>query len=193
MGNGQAKLLKDISFFLSSHKIPYMITGAWSVIFYGRPRASHDIDFVVELHKEDLSQIVNVFDQLPEEFLVQVDSILEAISKKSMFQVLHLPTMLKLDFWILTDEAFDKSRFKRKKTVGILGQSMEIASAEDTILQKLRWYKMGKIEKHLVDAAFVYQIQQKNLDKTYLGLWVKKLKLEKFYRELEKIDLEEYL
>ena len=36
---------------------------------------------------------------------------------------------------------------------------MEMASAEDTILQKLKWFRMGKIEKHLVDAAFVYQIQ----------------------------------
>lgn len=193
MDSDQAKLLKDVSSFLSSHKIPYMITGAWSVIFYGRPRASHDIDFVVELHKEDLSQIVNVFDRLPEEFLIQVDSILDAVDKKSIFQVLHLPTMLKLDFWILTDEEFDKSRFKRRKAVEILGQLMQISSAEDTIIQKLRWYKMGKIEKHLIDAAFVYRIQQKNLDKRYLGLWVKKLKLEKFYRELEKIDLEEHL
>lgn len=193
MDNSQAKLLKDISSFLSFHKIPYMITGAWSVIFYGRPRASHDIDFVVELHQENLNKIMDVFGQLPEEFLVQAESIPEAVAKKSIFQVLHLPTMLKLDFWILTDEEFDKSRFQRKKMVKILGQSMEIASAEDTILQKLRWYKMGKIEKHLVDAAFVYQIQQKNLDKTYLELWVKKLKLEKLHRELLKINLEEYL
>ncbi len=170
-----------------------MITGAWSVIFYGRPRASHDIDFVVELHREDLNEIVNVFDQLPEEFLIQVDSILEAVDKKSMFQVLHLPTMLKFDFWLLTDEEFDKSRFKRRKKVKVLDQVMEMASAEDTIIQKLRWYQQGKIEKHLIDAAFVYQIQQKNLDKGYLGLWVKKLKLEKFYRELKKMNLEEYL
>ena len=193
MDNSQAKLLKDPSSFLSFHKIPYMITGAWSVIFYGRPRASHDIDFVVELHREDLNEIVNVFDQLPEEFLIQVDSILEAVDKKSMFQVLHLPTMLKFDFWLLTDEEFDKSRFKRRKKVKVLDQVMEMASAEDTIIQKLRWYQQGKIEKHLIDAAFVYQIQQKNLDKGYLGLWVKKLKLEKFYRELKKMNLEEYL
>ena len=72
-----------------------------------------------------------------------------------------------------------KAKAKGRKKVKVLDQVMEMASAEDTIIQKLRWYQQGKIEKHLIDAAFVYQIQQKNLDKGYLGLWVKKLKLEK--------------
>lgn len=154
----QTTLLKKISSFLEANKIPYMITGAWSIIYYGRPRASHDIDFVVELHKEDLSKIVKVFDKLPEDFLIQVDNILEAVDQKSMFQVLHLPTMLKFDFWLLTDLEFDKSRFLRRKRVKILNQMMVMASMEDTIIQKLRWYQQAKIEKHLVDAAFVYQI-----------------------------------
>ena len=44
----QSELLKSITSFLERNKIPYMITGAWSVIYYARPRASHDIDFIVE-------------------------------------------------------------------------------------------------------------------------------------------------
>jgi len=68
-----------------------------------------------------------------------------------------------------------------------------MASPEDMILQKLKWYQMGKIEKHLVDAAFVYQIQLKNLDQKYLNLWVKKLKVGKYFKELAKINLEDYL
>lgn len=170
-----------------------MITGAWSAIFYGRPRASHDIDFVVELNKDDLGRVREAFDQLPEDFLVPTDSILEAIELKSMFQVLHLPTMLKLDFWLLTDDEFDKLRFKRRKKVEISGQKMEMAGPEDTIIQKLRWYNEGRIEKHLVDAAFVYQIQKKSLDGKYLRSWVKKLGVEKYFRQLEKIDLEQHL
>jgi len=178
----QTELLKKISSFLNKYKIPYMITGAWSTI-----------DFVVELHKKDLNRIVNVFNKLPEDFLVQEDSIVEAVDKKSMFQMLHLPTMLKFDFWLLTTVDFDKSRFLRRKKVKVLDQVMVMASAEDTIIQKLRWYKDGKIEKHLIDAAFVYQIQNKNLDKKYLKTWVNKLKLLVYYEELTKIDLEEYL
>lgn len=191
--NTQAKLLKEVAFFLENQQIPYMITGAWSAIYYGRPRASHDIDFVVELKPQDLQKTADVFKKIPEDFLVQPDSIKEAIKDKSMFNIIHLATALKLDFWVLTDEEFDKVRFKRKIKVNILNQIMEMASAEDTIIQKLRWYKLGPIEKHLVDAAFVYQIQRKNLDLKYLEKWIKELNLTKYYQKLDKINLEDYL
>lgn len=193
METDQLKLLQSVSAFLKKNRIPYMITGAWSAIFYGRPRASHDIDFVVELNASDIEKVTRAFNTLSDEFLIQIEGIKEAIKTKNIFQIIHLPTMLKLDFWLLTDEEFDQSRFKRRKMVEILGQLIEMASPEDTIIQKLRWYDQGKIEKHLVDAAFVYQIQKKNLDSRYLNLWVGKLGLKKYLQDLKRIDLEEYL
>jgi len=192
MENEQIELLKITTSFLGENNIPYMITGAWSVIYYGRPRASHDVDFIIEVETEEISQTLKSFKKLPEDFLIQVREIKEAIKKKSQFNILHLPTGLKLDFWLLTDDPFDKSRFSRRKKLEILGQLMWMATPEDTILQKLRWYKEAKIEKHLVDAAFVYQIQKKNLDMKYLGNWVKELDVERYFKELDKIDLEEY-
>lgn len=192
MKNSQEELLKSITSFLNKHDISYMITGAWSVIYYGRPRASHDIDFVVELHKEKIKMTLAFFEELSEDYLISVDEIEEAVEKKGQFNVLHLPTALKLDFWLLTDDLFDKSRFSRRKKVKVLGQPMWIASAEDTILQKLRWYSEAKIEKHLIDAAFVYQIQDSNLDKKYLQNWVGKLNVEKYFKEIKGIKLEDY-
>src|SRR3989344_1532843 len=110
METPQAKILKDITRFLSSNKIPYMITGSWSSIYYGRPRASHDIDFVVELQTENLGKTTQLFSRLPETFMIQLETIKEAIKNKSQFQALHLPTMLKMDFWVLTDGKFDQER-----------------------------------------------------------------------------------
>lgn len=193
MDTDQAQLLKEISSFLSNHQISYMITGAWSSIFYGRPRASHDIDFVVELHAEDLPKISAAFRKLSGEFTVQTKSIEEAVEQKSMFNLIHLPTMLKLDFWILTEEQFDQARFNRRKKVTILGQQMDIASAEDTILQKLKWYQQSKVEKHFIDAAFVYQVQEKNLDKKYLKKWMRILGIENYFQQLKNINLEQHV
>lgn len=192
MDTGQVELLKAITAFLETHHIPYMITGAWSAIFYGRPRASHDIDFVVEIHKQDIRQVIEAFRKLPNEFLVQADQIKSAVLKKSMFNILHLPSVLKLDFWVLSDDEFNRSRFVRKRKEKILEQYMYIASPEDTILGKLMWYKKGRIEKHLIDAAFVYQIQKANLDKAYLKSWAKKKKITQLLEKLGKIDLEQY-
>ena len=190
---GQAKLLKDITQFLSSHKIPYMITGSWSSIYYGRPRASHDIDFVVELPIENIEKTLHLFSLLPDSFMIQLDTIKEAIENKNQFQILHLLTMLKMDFWILTDQEFDKSRFTRRKKIKLFNQFMQMATPEDTIIQKLIWYSKGEVEKHLIDAAFVLKIQKGNLDQKYMQFWIKKLQLGKYYKKMQVIDLEEYL
>ncbi len=192
METDQAELLKAVTSLLEKNQISYMITGAWSVIYYGRPRASHDIDFVVELNKNEIQKILKAAKDLGSEFVIQPEEIKEALIKKSHFNFLHLPTMLKLDFWLLTKEPFDQSRFSRRRKTKILGQQMTIASPEDTILQKLKWYHLGKIEKHLIDAAFVYQIQKKNLDPEYLSNWADKLKLGKYIKQIGGINLEDY-
>ncbi|MBI2600317.1 nucleotidyl transferase AbiEii/AbiGii toxin family protein [Candidatus Daviesbacteria bacterium] len=193
METGQAKLLKDITHFLNTSKIPYMITGSWSSIYYGRPRASHDIDFVVELPVENIEKTMKLFSRLPDTFMIELDTIREAIENNSQFQSVHLPTMLKMDFWVLTDQEFDKVRFSRRKKVRLFNQIMEMATPEDTIIQKLIWFSKGGTEKHLVDAAFVLQIQGKKLDRKYLHKWINKLKLKKYFEMLKKIDLEEYI
>lgn len=191
--NSQEQLLKTITSLLQKANIPYMITGSISVVFYGRPRASHDIDFVVEAHAGDIKRILRAFASLPQnEFLVDPLTIRDAIMQKFIFQILHLPTMLKFDFWLLKDEPFDKKRFQRKQKINIFGQQMVFSSAEDTILIKLLWYKESKIEKHLIDAAFVYQIQKKSLDEKYLALWSKKQNTTKLLKELATVDLTMY-
>lgn len=192
MESDQAELLKVITFLLNKNKIPYMITGAWSVIYYGRPRASHDIDFIVDLKPKDVKKVLQALQTLSPDFSFDKDAIKEAIHNKHIFQIFHLPTMLKFDCWLLTNNPFDQSRFSRKRRIKLFEQFMYIASMEDTILQKLRWYKEAKIEKHLVDAAFVYQIQKDNLDKKYLELWVTKLGVNNHYQKIKQIDLEKY-
>ena len=193
METDQASLLTSLATFFAKHTIPYMITGAWSVIFYGRPRASHDIDFVVELYPKDIDRVLKALDTLPLEFSTQKDAVREGIQNKAVFQIIHRQTLLHIDVWILTKNLFDQSRFQRRKFVTVLGNKTAIASAEDTILQKLRWNKKANLEKHMVDAAFVYQIQEKRLDKKYLHLWAKKLGLTKNLKQLPSINLEQYL
>lgn len=170
-----------------------MLTGAWSVIYYGRPRASHDIDLIVEMYPENTDNILSILKKLPKHFQYQEISVINAIKNKGMFNILYLPEFLKLDFWLLTDTPFDKSRFSRKVEVEVLGHKMFFTTAEDTILQKLRWYTISPIEKSLIDAAFVYQIQYKNLDQKYLTKWAKELKLSKLLNSLQSIKLDNYI
>ena len=114
METDQQELLGSITLFLSQNHIPYMVTGAWSVIYYGRPRASHDIDFIVEIKPQETSKVLSALKKLSDDFQFQEIAVKNAIKNKRMFNVMYLPTYLKLDFWLLTSEPFDKSRFARK-------------------------------------------------------------------------------
>ncbi len=188
----QEDLLKYITKLLGRKNIPYMVTGAYGVIYYGRPRTSHDLDFVIEVTGKDIAGLLDVFKELGEkDFAFQADAIEEAVQKRWMFNVIYTPTGDKLDFWMLKASEFDRNRFSRRVFRQVLGQEMVLATAEDTILQKLRWYAEGKREKDLVDAAFVWKLQRK-LDKKYLLRWARKLGVEKYLKELEKVNLEDY-
>jgi hypothetical protein len=55
-----------------------------------------------------------------------------------MFNAINLEDGDKVDFWILTDDAFDTSRFARRIAVDVFGTSLKVSSPEDTILAILR-------------------------------------------------------
>lgn len=193
MDSVQAEILVEITSLLNQQRIPYMITGALSVIYYGRPRASHDIDLVVELNEQDLPRFLTAIQTRSSLFMIQQEAVKHALRHASLFGIIHRQSLLKVDCWMLKKTAFDQSAFRRRQKVKLIHHWMWITSTEDTILQKLRWYKQAKIEKHIVDAAFVYQIQQKQLDKKYLGVWAKKLGVTKYLKQVVSIDLEPYL
>lgn len=187
----QEQLLKDVTAFLTNAAIPYMVTGSLSVIRYGRLRTSHDIDFIIEGKESDSPKIKEAFQSLPrKEFVVDPLHIQEAVHTASQFNIFHLPTCLKLDFWLLKNTPFDQERFRRKKDIHVFDQIVTFSSPEDTILQKFLWYRESQIEKHLIDAAFVYQIQKDTLDEAYLESWAKKHNTTSFLEEIAVMDLE---
>ncbi|MCE2396728.1 hypothetical protein J4G02_19545, partial [Candidatus Poribacteria bacterium] len=90
------------------------------------------------------------------------------------------------DFWMLTDEPFDQSRFSRKYTEDVMGFSLQVSSPEDTILAKLKWAQLsGGSEKQFADALRVYEIQYGKLDLVYLVDWAKALDVESALNRLQ--------
>mgnify|MGYP006301373901 CR=1 FL=1 len=114
------------------------------------------------------------------------DGIIEAINQQSMFNLIDVNEGDKVDFWILKDEPFDNSRFSRKYKEKILDMNINLSSAEDTILAKLKWAKLsGGSEKQFMDALRIYEVQAKKLSQDYLDKWAKFLKIEKLLEELK--------
>ncbi len=179
----QQELLKKVIQILNQAKIQYMVTGSIASSLYGEPRSTHDIDIVVDIHKTDVRELVTAFP--PSDFYLDEDSILEAINKQGMFNLIDINTGGKIDFWILTGEDFDLSRFSRKISEKLFGIEIQVTTPEDTILAKLRWAKLsGGSEKQFTDALRVYEVQYENLDIPYLEHWVEKLDIKELWEKL---------
>ncbi len=160
-----------------------MITGSVVSSLQGEPRATHDIDVVIVLEQASVHRFSESFVGT---FYISEASVQEAIDRKSMFNVIDGSTGNKVDFWMLTKEPFDLSRFARRQKVNVLGLTdFYVTSPEDTILSKLRWAKLaGGSEKQVTDAVRVFEMQFDRLDMAYIHHWTTQLNLQEQWQQL---------
>ena len=179
----QQELLKKVIQVLKQAGIQYMLTGSVASSLQGEPRSTHDIDIVVSIRESKAHELVEAFS--PTDFYLDERSIFDAINSQNMFNLIDLKGGDKVDFWILTSEPFDRSRFSRIYSEKFMGLKMQVSSPEDTILAKLRWAKLsGGSEKQFTDALRVYEVQYGKLDISYIEHWAKKLDIESLWRRL---------
>ncbi|MBE0666030.1 MAG: hypothetical protein IH584_09415 [Candidatus Aminicenantes bacterium] len=172
----QSDLLKKIVGILAAREIPYMLTGSLVSSIQGEPRSTHDIDIIISIRPSDIPGIVQAFPA--EEFYLDPESITSAVKTQGMFNVIDLREGDNVDFWMLTESEFDRSRFSRRQEFALLGENVWLSSAEDTILAKLRWSELcGGSRKHYLDALKVYEVQYPQLNMEYLNDWVRQLHL----------------
>ncbi len=180
----QQELLRKVIQALYDARIEYMATGSIVSSLQGEPRSTHDIDMVVAIERVAVKKLIKAF--LSPDFYLDENSIIDAIINQGMFNMIDVNEGDKFDFWILTDEPFDRSRFSRKYVEEVMGMQIMVSSPEDTILAKLRWAKLsGGSEKQFTDALRVYEIQFEKLNMDYLYSWAKKIGVEPLLEKLQ--------
>lgn len=180
----QQELLKKVIQTLDDAGIQYMVTGSVASSLQGEPRSTHDIDLVVAIKEADAKKLVKAFPSPA--FYLDEGSIINAINRQGMFNLIDVTSGDKVDFWMLTNEPFDRSRFARRYAEEVGGMRITVSSPEDTILAKLRWAKLsGGSEKQFTDALRVYEIQFGKLDMDYLRSWAKMLGIESMLQRLQ--------
>ena len=180
----QLQLLKEVLAFLDYNQIDYMVTGSIVSSLQGEPRTTHDVDIVISIQAASIQNLTEAF--LPPRFYISKESIKEAIGSKTMFNLIDTTEGDKIDFWILTEDPFDESRFERKYKENIYGIDMKVSSPEDTILAKLRWAKLsGGSEKQFNDALRVYEVQFGTLDIDYINEWADRLNVAELWKNLQ--------
>ena len=180
----QQELLKQVVAALDDAGIDYMVTGSVASSLQGEPRSTHDVDLLVSIDLAGAEKLTKTF--LPPTYHLDPEAMAEAIAAKGMFNLIDTETGDKIDFWILTDGPFDRSRFARKYREEFAGIQMKVSTPEDTILAKLWWAKKsGGSEKQFGDALRIYELQYDRLDQNYLAEWVRKLRLRSLWEMLQ--------
>ena len=164
---------------LEKLKVPYFIGGSIASTIYGMVRTTQDSDIVADLH---IDQVKSFVETLMADFYIDAEMIADSIDRNSSFNIIHRESMFKVDIFIPSTLPFEKIRFARAQR-RILSNDPEvsanISSAEDTILMKLVWYRMGGevSERQWRDVMGMLKVQGDRLDFDYMRQWGTTLKV----------------
>ncbi|HVT43819.1 MAG TPA: hypothetical protein VMT00_05465 [Thermoanaerobaculia bacterium] len=161
--------------------VPYMITGSYASAAHGIPRATNDIDIVIAPTKKSLVALLREFPD--QKYYADELHALDALERKSQFNVIDFTTSWKADFIIRKNREYSEVEFARRRRHSIAGLSVELASAEDVLISKLESAKLGDSERQIEDGAGIIRRQGDFLDREYVERWVRELDLEEQWRK----------
>ena len=176
----QCSILKLVTERLDAAGIAYMLTGSIAAGYYAQPRMTRDIDLVVELVPPDAERIALAFTP---EFSCDVDVIRGAIVRRSLFNLIHIEAVAKVDFVVRKDLPYRREEFRRRRHVEIDGHPLWIVSPEDLVLSKLAWAKTSRSEMQLRDVRQLLA-SVRPLDQAYLDRWAADLTVTDLLREM---------
>jgi len=171
----QNEFLGRLAELLSQAGIPYMVAGSMASSFHGRPRSTHDTDVVIDPTEEQLEFFITLLER---GYYVSRDAAMDALRRRTMFNIIQLDGGWKADLIIRRDRPFSRREFERRIQVDALGQALWVVSAEDAILSKLEWTKGRESDVQYSDAVGVAVAQWGNLDIEYLHRWAGPLGVE---------------
>ena len=171
----QHEFVTDILSLVTAAGIPYMITGSLASTYYGRPRTTQDIDLVIEADANRLSAFVAAVQKRG--YYVDANDAAEALSRRSMFNIIDADSGYKLDLIVRKDREYSREEFGRRREITLLGTRAFMVSPEDSILSKLEWSREGASERQFLDALAVARTQGDSLDIGYLSRWAEELGL----------------
>lgn len=164
----EQELLVDCLRRLNRAEITYYLTGSMASNYWGIPRTTHDLDFVIQFPPSAVSKIVSAFSP---EFHIDEVAVRSAYQAPYQFNAIDSRSALKVDFWLPQPVPFDQVMLRRRVQVSLFGEKAWITTAEDSILHKLIWNKITPSDRQLGDAAGVVAVQRANLDMAYLKEW----------------------
>jgi hypothetical protein len=144
--------------------IPFLLSGSFASNYYGIPRSTKDADFVLQAEQAVGPEFAR---QLGEDFILDPQLSFETNTGTFRQVLRHKRKAFKVELFLLSQDAHDQSRFKRRRAVQLHDQQIWLPSAEDVVVTKLRWAR-GKDKDDVRD---VMAVQRDKLDWAYIEQW----------------------
>lgn len=173
---------------LNDAGVPYMLTGSLAAAYYATPRATQDIDVVIEAGKSDVERLVEGL--LGAGWYVDRGAALEAWEARTQFNAIDPDSGWKADFIVRRERQYSKVEFQRREWISLLGVSVPIASLEDVLIAKLEWSRLGDSALQRRDVAQLLESTWTRLDFAYLQTWIAELGLESEWA-MARVELED--
>lgn len=173
---------------LDRMEVPYEVGGSVASSAHGIPRTTLDIDLVVDLRRDQIDVFAA---ELRPDFYADTAMIREAFALGRAANLIHLGTAWKFDLFPLQKDEYSRTEFARRSFREVRpdgGAAIEcaVASAEDTVLRKLEWYRAGgeTSERQWNDLRDVCRTAGKQLEVPYLRRWAGHLGVDELLERL---------
>ena len=165
--------------------IRYVVSGSVAATFYGEPRLTHDVDFVVFLNANDIQRLIEAF-PAKDFYLPPVETMLAETAREhnGHFNLIHHATGFKADFYPTGRDELNAWALRGKRSVEFEGENVTLASPEYVIVRKLEYFREGRAEKHLRDIRAILSMSGEQLDRSILNEWIQRRGLETEWRQV---------
>ena len=148
MIESELDVLRDVSRRLDSAGLAFMLTGSMAMNYYVQPRMTRDIDLVVNIGPDQVDHVVELF---KDDYYVDRVAVSKAVAQRSIFNIIHNQTIIKLDCIILKNDPYRQEEFARRRRITIGDFQTWIVRREDLILSKIYWARDSRSELQFRD------------------------------------------
>jgi hypothetical protein len=168
-------------------RIPYLITGGVASVIYGEPRFTRDIDLVIRLEERDARRFAGAWSST--DFYVPPVEVIAEESRRPAhghFNVSHLETTMRADVYLPGNDPLNAWALGHPAHRKVDDDDVLVAPIEAVILSKLRYYKMGKSDRHLRDIREMLRISGDLVDVAELERWAARLGVEREWEQAQR-------
>lgn len=168
-------VLSQVVRILERHQVPYVVVGSLAGSMHGSHSPTADIDLLADIKPEHVRPLL---DALNECFLIDDQATQNAVEHRS-FNARTFDSEFKVDIVIPKGDDFARSQLARRERKRIPESDLfvNVASAADTILERLRRYRDGDevSTAHWADVREILGVTDFALEFEYLRDWSDRL------------------